>query len=156
MSNRLMPDEEVARIAQLLTETRRALMRCKPRPPSKAMANFTFAQGRCLWTITKHENCTLRELGEKLDVRPSTASELVERLVGSGFVTRTPDAHDRRTIRLKLTRKGRELHKKHQAREREQMRGLIEKFTPRQRAAMAGASEVLNDLLRQVEGEPLS
>jgi DNA-binding MarR family transcriptional regulator len=158
MSKNLMPDEgieEIEQIAQLLAETRRALMRSKPRPPSKAMADFTFAQGRSLWIITRHEPCTLSELSERMNVRPSTASELVERLVVAGFVTRTADPQDRRTIRLKLTRKGHALHQKYQAREREQTRELIEKLTPQQRKAMNSALKTLTGILRQIEGESL-
>ena len=156
MSKDSMPDEEIEQIAQLLSETRRALMRSKPRPPSKALANFTFAQGRSLWIITRHEPCTLSELSERMNVSPSTASELVERLVVAGFATRTTDTNDRRTIRLKLTRKGHALHHKHQAREREQTRELVEKLTPQQRKAMKGALKTLTEIMRQIEGEPLS
>ena len=154
MSKSEMPDNETERIAQLFSQIARAMRGGKPPGTMKSsVANLTMAQGRCLWIITKHESCTLRELSQKLGVRPSTASELVEKLVRARFVKRAIDAQDRRTVRLTLTKKGRDLHSKHQVARREHMHKLLNHLTARQRKDMLSAIEVLNGVVQQAQQE---
>jgi DNA-binding MarR family transcriptional regulator len=50
---------------------------------------------------------TMSELAALLRVRPPTASKMVTRLAVLGFVQRDPDRKDARTVRVRLTRKGR-------------------------------------------------
>ena len=149
-----MPDTEAERIAQLFSQIARAMRGGKPPGVMKSVvANLTLAQGRCLWLITKHENCTLREISQLLGVRPSTASELVEKLVRARFVKRASDPQDRRTVRLTLTTKGRDLHSKHQAAQREHMSKLLSHLTQRQRKDMLSALEVLNSVVQEAQRE---
>lgn len=52
------------------------------------------------------ESLTLGELAEHLGVTPSTTSIAIDRLARRGYVSRTPDAVDRRRVHLRLTAAG--------------------------------------------------
>ena len=65
-------------------------------------------QHQALLAIKGHRGetrMTVGDLSERLVVARHTASELVERLVGGGYVTREPDSHDKRRQTLALTGK---------------------------------------------------
>ncbi len=53
--------------------------------------------------------CGMSEISERFEVSPAAASQLVDKLVHSGFITREEDPHDRRAKLLKLSDKGEEL-----------------------------------------------
>lgn len=54
---------------------------------------------------------TMGELGSALSVPLSTATRIVDSLVGRGYLERFSDSEDRRVVRVRLTRKGNEVYK---------------------------------------------
>jgi len=152
MSSSQQQDQETEQIAELFERTARAMM-CAVKPPQiKSMAfDLTLAQGRCLWAIARRENCTLRELSQHLAISPSTASELVERLVRADLVQREDDPQDRRAVRLHLSEQGRQHFDQHKAERREHLRAFLDRLAPRQRKDMMSALGTLNEVLAQVE-----
>lgn len=69
-------------------------------------------QHQALLAIKGHRGeapMTVGDLSERLVVARHTASELVERLVGAGYVTRELDPHDRRRQTLALTEKAEDI-----------------------------------------------
>jgi DNA-binding MarR family transcriptional regulator len=144
-------DAAVHRVEQSLSRLKRLLSQWKPPPLDSLESHLTLAQGRCLWNIAHHEGCTLQELSDHLDLRPSTTSELVERLVRVELVQREPDANDRRTVRLSLSERGRAVHLEHTATRRNHLQNFLETLTPVQRTDLLGALEMLDRVLEQVE-----
>lgn len=70
----------------------------------------TMAQFDVLAQLTRSNNgSTPAELSRHLLVTAGNITGLVDRMEKAGLVSRTPDAKDRRTIRLHLTDKGKEL-----------------------------------------------
>jgi len=65
--------------------------------------SLTPAQSHALACIAKKEGIKQGELAQQLEVQPITASRMVDRLTGSGWVERHPDPDDRRTVRLFTT-----------------------------------------------------
>jgi DNA-binding MarR family transcriptional regulator len=63
-------------------------------------------QEQVLQVLDRHDAVTISELATTLRVRVPTASKAVTRLAALGFVERLSDAKDRRSVRVKLTRKG--------------------------------------------------
>jgi DNA-binding MarR family transcriptional regulator len=74
----------------------------------REMPDLTVPQFRSLVYIESHRGCALRELAGHLGNTPATASALVDRLVRRGWVSRAPDAANRRQVRLALTARGAE------------------------------------------------
>ncbi len=60
-----------------------------------------------LRVLTDHGRCTMQELAEHLAVAPSTATAMVKRLLAQGYVERTHDDVNWRTVWVKPTESGR-------------------------------------------------
>jgi DNA-binding MarR family transcriptional regulator len=58
--------------------------------------------------LSQHENLTLRELADRMQLTASTMSGVVDRLVKAGLVERDRSTEDRRALVLHLTEAGRE------------------------------------------------
>lgn len=67
---------------------------------------LTFNQYRTLTVINELRSCSVNELAEKLRLAQSTTSQLVDRLVRSGFVNREISPRDRRRITVTLSKTG--------------------------------------------------
>ena len=59
-----------------------------------------------LYTLVERERCTMQELAEELAVAPSTATAMVKRLVAQGYIERSHDAADWRTVWVQPTETG--------------------------------------------------
>src|SRR5438093_4700938 len=60
-----------------------------------------------LRVLVDHERCTMQELAEHLAVAPSTVTAMIKRLLAQGYVERSRDDSDWRTVWVKPTEKGR-------------------------------------------------
>lgn len=60
-----------------------------------------------LHVLVEHEQCMMQELAEQLAVAPSTVTAMVKRLLIQGYVERTRDEVDWRTVWVKPTERGR-------------------------------------------------
>ena len=67
------------------------------------------AQLRVLTIIAANQHTNMSRLAESLDVVPSSASRLCDRLEATGLLRRVPDPRDRREVRLLLTPAARRL-----------------------------------------------
>jgi MarR family transcriptional regulator, organic hydroperoxide resistance regulator len=59
-----------------------------------------------LYTLVERERCTMQELAEELAVAPSTATAMVKRLVTQGYIERSRDDADWRTVWVQSTEAG--------------------------------------------------
>lgn len=64
------------------------------------------SQKRVLMTLLESEDMTQRELTNRLDIQPGSASEVIGKLEASGFLVRSPSEADRRTTNIALTEAG--------------------------------------------------
>ena len=69
----------------------------------------TLTQYRSLVVLASRGPQGVASLAEAVAVTPPTASRLVDRLVRKGLVRRRADRHDRRQVRIGLTKAGRDL-----------------------------------------------
>src|SRR6266516_5503906 len=60
-----------------------------------------------LRVLVEHERCMMQELAEHLAVAPSTVTAMVKRLLVQGYVVRSHDDVDWRTVWVKPTERGR-------------------------------------------------
>lgn len=66
-------------------------------------------QKRILMILNQTESITQRNLTDRLDIQPGSASEILAKLENGGLSVRTPNAKDRRTTDIHLTGPGRAL-----------------------------------------------
>ena len=76
----------------------------------------------------------LSQLAQALDVAPSTAMRMIDRLEAAGLVSRAVPAANRRETRLELTAAGSRAVRTVTARRRRDLRAVIERIPPEQRA----------------------
>lgn len=65
-------------------------------------------QGRLLLLLQRLQSVTQRDLGRMLNIRQQSLGELLMKLERGGYITRSPDETDRRTMRIVVTEKGRQ------------------------------------------------
>ena len=68
---------------------------------------ITQTQLLVLLALRAYGRCCMGTLAHNMHVSMPTASGIVDRLVGAGFVRRCPAARDRRQVMVELTEKGR-------------------------------------------------
>jgi DNA-binding MarR family transcriptional regulator len=72
----------------------------------------------------------MSRLAEALDVVPSSASRLCDRLEATGLLRRVPDPRDRREVRLLLTAAAQRLLDDLHTRRRDALAAVLERMTP--------------------------
>jgi len=91
------------------------------------------------------------DIGDDLGVTSAAASQMLERLVQSGLVTRSEDPNDRRVKHIVLTDKGHQiLHQGIQARE-SWVFDLMKLLTPAEKEQVAGALNILIEKTKLLE-----
>lgn len=99
-----IPDTE---LADLILRAARRLRRANALELAGSPVNPH--QARALRVISRLEPVRMADLAERLHVAPRSATDVVEFLVGGGWVERSPDPGDRRARLLSLTASGRAL-----------------------------------------------
>ncbi len=59
--------------------------------------------------LVEREQCSMQELADSLIVTPSTVTAMVKRLLAGGYIERSHDDVDWRTVWVKLTRRGQQV-----------------------------------------------
>ncbi|MFD2370547.1 MarR family winged helix-turn-helix transcriptional regulator [Brevibacillus sp. GCM10020057] len=71
--------------------------------------DLTRPQFYLLSLISAEEPCKITHLAQKLGVRPSTISTMINRLVDGGFVSRVYGHNDRRSVLVSITARGQDV-----------------------------------------------
>jgi DNA-binding MarR family transcriptional regulator len=104
----------------------------------------SLVQLRALTVIDDIDGANLIQLSDGMGVTVSTASRLVDRLVGAGLVDRRPSEVTRREISLRLTPEGRALLSRYDGLRLDALRRRLDQLPRRRRVALIHA---LGDLL---------
>ncbi len=110
-------------------------------------AGMSVAQFRLLIYVRRHPGTSLSALAEHLGASLPAASQLVERLVRSGLLTRAQHAEERRRVELRLTEAGAAALADCDARTRTWLCGRLSGLDDRDLARLAGALGELRELL---------
>ena len=111
--------------------------------------DVTLPQYRML-VVLDHGPSSLTALAEALDVIPSTAMRMVDRLVAAGLLQRTVPREDRRVTRLELTDAGRQTVHRVTRKRRRDLQRVIDRIPADQRPALAAAMAAFADAVEQV------
>jgi DNA-binding MarR family transcriptional regulator len=88
------------------------------------------AQLRVLCIIADSQHTNMSRLAEALEVVPSSASRLCDRLEAAGLLHRVPDPHDRREVRLLLTPAARRMLDELSERRRAALGTVLDRMSP--------------------------
>jgi DNA-binding MarR family transcriptional regulator len=100
-------------------------------------------QLRALGLVHRHPGASLTDVATHLGVTPATASVLVDRLVRRGLLHRDAHPHERRRIRLSLTRTGSRHLRQVRAATRRRLEAILTAVPARDRAAISAGVLVL-------------
>lgn len=102
-----------------------------------------------LRVLVEHERCTMQELADHLAVAPSTATAMVKRLLAQGYVERSHDDINWRTVWVKPTEQGRlAVHVFDQAR-LNSLRRRLDRLSEAERASILAALPALQHLVEE-------
>jgi len=100
-------------------------------------------QLRALGLVHRHPGASLTDVAVHLGVTPATASVLVDRLVRGGLLHRDSHPHERRRIRLSLTREGSQHLRTARAGTRRRLAEILGPLPATDRAAISAGVSLL-------------
>jgi DNA-binding MarR family transcriptional regulator len=112
--------------------------------------SITMPQFRLLVVLSTRGPLKLTILAEYLDVKPPTATRMIDRLVAAGLVDRQISPVSRREVVLDLTDAGASVVARVTQQRRREIARIVNKMPERQRAALVDAF----DAFRDAGGEP--
>jgi DNA-binding MarR family transcriptional regulator len=99
--------------------------------------------------------CGMSEISERFEVTAAAASQLVDKLVQSGFIKREEDPHDRRAKLLNLTNRGKELVQQGIEERYRWVDQLAERLTAEERVQVSEALNIMTRAAQELEAEPI-
>lgn len=99
--------------------------------------------------------CGMSGISERFEITPAAASQMVDKLVQSGYIVREEDPTDRRAKTLNLTPKGRQLIDAGNEERYRWVEDLAGKLNADERARIVEALEVMTQAMQELEGEPV-
>ena len=108
---------------------------------SEVADEVTLAQFRALVVLHSRGPQPLRELARELQVVPSTATRMCDRLVDKGLITRSASPWNRREVELEVTGAGRAIVAAVSRRRRREIGRIVACMGPSQPSALVEALE---------------
>jgi DNA-binding MarR family transcriptional regulator len=127
-----------AAVDAVLTASR-TLVAVATRSLGAAAEDTTIAQYRALVVLASRGPQRMTDLAAALDVTPSTAGRMCDRLLRKGLIRRHRARADRRAVQVSLTAAGREVVDQATARRRALIAGILGRLPARQQSAVASA-----------------
>lgn len=115
-------------ITEALLTASRALVAVAARSLAAADNDVTLPQYRALVVLAAKGPRRVGELAESLDIHPSTATRLCDRLVERKLVTRVVDRSNRRETDISLSAKGRSLVDRVTEVRRSEIRSIVDRI----------------------------
>ena len=137
--------ERVTDVAAAVESTAEALVGVLESARLAQSAAVPPAQLRVLTIIAAGRHTNMSRLAEALDVVPSSASRLCDRLEATGLLRREPDPRDRREVRLLLTRQARRLLDELRELRRDAVAEVLERMSPAARQELVQALRAFAD-----------
>ena len=117
------------------------------------MPEVTTQQMKLLRILSHYDNSTMKELARMADVTTPTVTGLVDRMVGNGLAERVDDPSDRRIVRVKLTRKAKNLRDRWRRLRGEKIDRVMARLNSKDRRKFIEAFETIDVLLESLDGE---
>lgn len=104
-----------------------------------------------LMKLKHHGPCQISDIGEHLEITKPAASQMVQRLVEQGVLTREEDPLDRRVKKISVTDKGNELVIAAVAARRSWIQRLSDRLTDQEQEIIEDALELLIEASTRME-----
>ena len=105
---------------------------------------------QALMLIGERQRCIVSDVAHGLNISPTTASSLVDRLVRNNYVERYRSDDDRRIVRLELSAEGGRIREETLTQKREHCRRMLNELAPEEAEAFIRLMQKIGDgLTRQ-------
>ena len=137
-------------VVEAVLRASRALVAVAARSIAAAGEDVTLPQYRALIVLAGRGPQRVQELADALNVTPSTATRMADRLVRKGLIRRHRPPTNRRTVELRVTAAGRSLVDAVTVARRAEIGHLLRRVPGKDRPALIAALTLLAD----AAGEP--
>ncbi|MER5214386.1 MarR family transcriptional regulator [Streptomyces sp. NPDC002838] len=144
--------DDVDAVTRAVLTASRLLVAVSARSLAEVEDRVTLPQFRMLVVLATRGATKLVALADLLQVAPSTAMRMVDRLIAAGLADRHLNPANRRETLLQLTEEGRRTVEDVTARRRAEIAAIVARLTPLQRLALIEALAAFNE----AGGEPLA
>ncbi|MFD7714030.1 MarR family winged helix-turn-helix transcriptional regulator [Streptomyces sp. NPDC059786] len=144
--------DDVDAVTRVVLTASRVLVAVSARSLAEVEERVTLPQFRMLVVLSTRGATKLVGLADLLEVAPSTAMRMVDRLIAAGLAERRSAPDDRRATLLQLTDQGRRTVEDVTARRRQEIASIVQRLAPEQRTALIAALGDFNE----AGGEPLA
>jgi DNA-binding MarR family transcriptional regulator len=142
--------DDVDVVTRAVLTASRLLVAVSARSLAEVEERVTLPQFRMLVVLASRGATKLVDLAELLQVAPSTAMRMVDRLIAAGLADRQHNPENRRQTLLQLTEEGRRTVETATARRRAEIAAIVQRLRPTQRLALVEALHAFNE----AGGEP--
>ena len=142
--------DDVDAVTRAVLTASRLLVAVSARSLAAVEERVTLAQFRMLVVLATRGTTKLVALAELLQVAPSTAMRMVDRLIAAGLADRLPNPDNRRETLLRPTEEGRRIVADVTAGRRAEIAAIVERLRPTERLALVEALNAFNE----AGGEP--
>ncbi|MFJ8939333.1 MarR family winged helix-turn-helix transcriptional regulator [Streptomyces sp. NPDC102365] len=142
--------DDVDAVTRAVLTASRVLVAVSARSLAQVEERVTLPQVRMLVVLSTRGATKLVTLADLLQVAPSTAMRMVDRLITAGLADRQTNPGNRRETLLRLTEEGRRTVEDVTARRRAEIATIVERLTPGQRTAIVEALTAFSE----AGGEP--
>ncbi|MDX3696678.1 MarR family transcriptional regulator [Streptomyces europaeiscabiei] len=136
--------DDVDEVTRAVLTASRLLVAISARSLAAVEERVTLPQFRMLVVLSMRGATKLVVLADQLQVAPSTAMRMVDRLIAAGLADRQTNPDNRRETLLQLTDEGRRAVEDVMARRRTELATVVERLAPDQRTALIDALTVFN------------
>ncbi|MEV7891823.1 MarR family winged helix-turn-helix transcriptional regulator [Streptomyces sp. NPDC002817] len=143
--------DDVDVVTRAVLTASRLLVAVSARSLAEVEERVTLPQFRMLVVLSTRGATKLVTLADLLQVAPSTAMRMVDRLIAAGLADRQLNPGNRRETLLQLTEEGRRTVADVTSRRRAEIAAIVERLRPTQRLALIEALAAFNE----AGGEPL-
>ncbi|KAB1139458.1 MarR family transcriptional regulator [Streptomyces luteolifulvus] len=144
--------DDVDTVTRAVLTASRLLVAVSARSLAAVEERVTLPQFRMLVVLSTRGATKLVALADLLQVAPSTAMRMIDRLIAAGLADRQANPENRRETLLQLTDEGRRTVEDVTARRRAEIAVIVARLTPTQRLALIEALAAFNE----AGGEPLA
>ncbi|MDW4905879.1 MarR family transcriptional regulator [Streptomyces sp. ADMS] len=144
--------DDVDVVTRAVLTASRLLVAVSARSLAEVEERVTLPQFRMLVVLSTRGATKLVTLADLLQVAPSTAMRMVDRLIAAGLADRQANPDNRRETLLQLTDEGRRTVADVTARRRAEIAAIVQRLAPAQRLALVEALGAFN----KAGGEPLA
>ncbi|UWE10561.1 MarR family winged helix-turn-helix transcriptional regulator [Actinacidiphila bryophytorum] len=138
-------DEVADEVVTAVLTASRLLVSVSARSLAAVEEALTLPQFRMLVVLDSRGAMNISRLGEHLDVIPSTAMRMVDRLAAAAMLERTANPGNRREILITLTAKGRQTVRQATERRRAEIARIVAAMPRPQRAGLVSALQTFAD-----------